>query len=521
MFKNFLNKKRRREAPRNESSPKREPSYTAKKMSSSLEQNVQEIREEIGHSPDVIFREFRVGMTKNMAAIIYVDGLVNKDSLNEQVLKPLMQAQSLEKMIERVSISPILLKNWMVQSVISLTEIKHVTNLNDCILEILSGNAVLLIDGIEEVLILGISGWEQRSMEEPVTESLVRGPRDGFVETLRNNTALLRRRIKDPNFTIENFKVGRRAVKDLSIVYIKEIVNQELVDEVKKRIKKIDLDDVPESGYIEQLIEDNYISIFPQVQNTERPDRVASALMEGRVAILLDGTPFALIVPVSLSMLMSSPEDYYERWIPSSLIRLMRYGAAFIALFLPSIYIAVTSYNQGMIPTKLAISIAGTREGVPFPAIIEALIMEVTIEILREAGVRLPKPVGQSVSIVGGLVIGQAAVEAGIVSPIMVIVVAMTAISSFAFPHYGAAIAIRVLRFGMMLAAAVLGLYGVIMFYILINVHIVRLKSFGLDYSAPFSPYRRGGWKDMLIRVPFMMMKRRPTMNRTSDKTRQ
>ncbi|MED4097601.1 spore germination protein, partial [Peribacillus simplex] len=218
--------------------------------------------------------------------------------------------------------------------------------------------------------------------------------------------------------------VGKRSKKDLVVAYIKDIVDPELVQEVESRIKKIDIDNVPESGYVEQLIEDNYLSPFPQVQNTERPDRVIAALMEGRVAILLDGTPFALIVPVTLSMMLQSPEDYYERWIPGTFIRMLRYLAAILALFTPSLYIAFISFHSGMIPTKLAISIIGTRSGVPFPALIEALFMEIAIEILREAGLRLPKPIGPAMGIVGGLIIGEAAVQAGIVSPVLVIVVA-------------------------------------------------------------------------------------------------
>ncbi|MCY8410836.1 spore germination protein, partial [Bacillus haynesii] len=237
---------------------------------------------------------------------------------------------------------------------------------------------------------------------------------------------------------------------------------------VKKRIEKIDIDDVLESGFVEQLIEDNYLSPFPQVQSTERLDRVMSALMEGRVAILLDGTPFVLIVPVTFSMLLQSPEDYYERWLPSSLIRIMRIGAAMISLLGPALYISFISFHPGLIPSELAISITGTRVGVPFPSLIEALIMEVAIEILREAGLRLPKPIGPAMGIVGGIIIGEAAVQAGIVSPIMVIVVAVTAISSFAIPQYSAGISLRMLRFVAMFCAAVFGLYGVIMFFLML-----------------------------------------------------
>jgi spore germination protein len=289
---------------------------------------------------------------------------------------------------------------------------------------------------------------------------------------------------------------------------------------VENRIKRIDIDSVPESGYVEQLIEDNYLSPFPQVQNTERPDRVVAALMEGRVAILLDGTPFALIVPVTLSMMLQSPEDYYERWIPGTFIRMLRYLAAILALFTPSLYIAFISFHSGLIPTKLAISIIGTRSGVPFPALIEALFMEIAIEILREAGLRLPKPIGPAMGIVGGLIIGEAAVQAGIVSPVLVIVVALTAISSFSIPHYSIGITLRMLRFPAMICAATFGLYGVILFFLLMTSHLVKLKSFGVPYLSPAVPYRLSEWKDLMVRMPLMMMKRRPKMLHTKNPVR-
>ncbi|HJV45000.1 MAG TPA: spore germination protein [Bacillota bacterium] len=483
-----------------------------------MDSNLDVIKQEIGHNSDVIFRSFHLGSPLWKATVIYIDGLTDTSVLNEQIMKPLMQTK--EKSIEALH-SAHSVKDMVISSELFVGDIKIVQSLKDCTQQILSGNTALIIDGLNEIIILGTNEWEGRSVDEPPSEALVRGPREGFVEALRKNTAMLRRKIKDPNFTMIDYTVGVRSQKSLVVVYIKDIANTDLVEEVKSRIGRIQIDDIPDSGTIEQLIEDNFLSPFPQIQNTERPDRVIGAILEGRVAILVDGSPFALIVPVTFSMLLQSPEDYYERWIAGSLIRILRFGAVLIALFLPSVYVAFISYNHGLIPTKLVISIAANREGVPFPSIIEALIMEVTIEILREAGIRLPKSIGQAIGIVGGLVIGQAAVEAGIVSPIMVIVVALTAISSFASPNYGAAIAIRVLRFVLMMFAAVFGLYGVIIGFILITVHIVKLKSFGVNYAAPFTPYRYKDWKDNLLRMPFMMLKSRPTMNKVKDKTRQ
>lgn len=302
--------------------------------------------------------------------------------------------------------------------------------------------------------------------------------------------------------------------------YVDGIVNPNIVKEVNKRLASIDMDDAPETGYIEQWIEDNFLSPFPQISHTERPDKVVAALMQGKVAILLDGTPFALIAPVTFGNTLQSPEDYYERWMVASLIRILRYVGAFIAVFLPALYIAFVSYHPGMIPSKLAFSIAATREGVPFPAFVEALLMEATMELLREAGVRLPRPIGQTIGIIGGIVIGEAAVAAGIVSPIMVIIVAITAVASFSMPSYSTAIAFRMLRFGFMAAAALFGLYGVILAYIAVNIHLVNLKSLGVPYTAPFAPSLFRDWKDLVVRSPITMLSSRPQYMQTDDKVR-
>src|SRR5690606_36095487 len=284
--------------------------------------------------------------------------------------------------------------------------------------------------------------------------------RVGFTEVLGENTALLRQHGQTTHLVLKMVKVGNEIERNLVIAYMDDIVNPDLLKEVEDRIANIDIDFVAESGYIEQFIEDDWLSPFQQLQNTERPDRVINALLSGRIGILLDGTPFALIAPVTFTMLLQSPEDYYERWLPSTLLRALRFFVAFLALMTPALYISFISFHPGLIPTELAITIIETRQGVPFPSLIEVLILEISIEILREAGIRLPKPIGPAMGIVGGLIIGDAAVQAGIVSPILVISVAVTAISSFAIPMYSAGITLRMLRFAGMLFAAVLGMFG-------------------------------------------------------------
>ncbi|SEM81688.1 spore germination protein [Lihuaxuella thermophila] len=475
------------------------------------------MKTEIKQNPDVVFRRFKLGFANLEAAVVLIDGLTDKDLINE-IMKSLMYGVAETPPDPQPAAMNI--KDFIEEKILPASKIKAVSTVKEAAEEVFTGFSALLIEGMPEILILETPSWKSRGMEEPVTEALVRGPRLGFNETLSDNISLLRRAIASPQLTFVDYWIGKTAKKKLVVAYMDGIVDPEIVREVQTRLERIDIDHVPESGYIEQLIEDNYLSPFPQLQNTERADRVASALLEGRVAILLDGTPFALIVPVTFSMLLQSPEDYYERWFAGSLMRMLRFAVAFVSLFGPSIYISFVSYHPGLIPTKLALSIAGTREGVPYPSFIEALIMEVAIEILREAGLRLPKPVGQTVGLVGGLVIGEAAVRAGIVSPIMVIVVSITAISSFAIPQYGAGIALRILRFGAMFFAALLGLYGVTLFFLLICIHFVKLKSFGVPYASPAVPYRLSDWKDFILRMPILMMKRRPKMLHTKNEVR-
>lgn len=468
---------------------------------------------DLGKSYDLVMREIQLFSDGPNILIVFLSSLADTDTINEHVLKPIIMPclnqvvnnfNHLEATKQRVSVG----------------ELKETQELITCMGAILKGDTVLFVEGFEIALIISTAKPKSRSVEEPISETVVRGPRDGFIETLSVNISLLRSRISNPAFTMVKILIGRTTKKEVVVSYIRDIANDELVSQVITRVQAIDIDDIPESGYIEQLIEDNPYSPFPQLMNTERPDKVISALLEGRVAILLDGTPFVLLAPVTFPMLLQSPEDYYERWIIGSLIRMLRYIAILLTLFLPAIYIAFTSYHQGLIPTRLAVSIASSREGVPFPTFIEALMMEFTIELLREAGVRLPKNVGQAVGIVGGLVIGQSAVDAGIVSPFMVIVVAVTAISSFAIPHYSIAISMRILRFSLMLAASVLGLYGILLSFLLICSHLVKQKSFGYNYAAPFVHIKRQDWKDTFFRAPLRRMKDLPTFLRPKKRSR-
>ncbi len=480
-------------------------------LDKSVSKNLDKFKAFLEESSDAVFREFKLGMQGIPCALVYIDGLVDKMLIHEQILKPMMyQIAILENTVQR-PIEPDKAFDYVKMHALAVGEIKEAETLDEAFLFIMSGEVGIIIEGFDKILIASARGWPQRGIQEPQSEIVIRGPREGFTETLRSNTALLRRKIRDPNFVIKTIRIGRRGKTDVAYAYIKGIANQGLVEEVERRLNQIDVDIFLDSSQIEHHIQDSYLTIFPQIEVSERPDRTAASLAEGRVAILMDNSPYALIVPATFYQFFQSSEDYYERWPLSSVIRILRWVGALLASLTPGLYVAIVSFHPGFIPTSLAISIAATRATVPFPAFLEALLMELTFEFLREAGARLPRAIGQTIGIVGGLIIGDAAVRAGITSPIMVIVVAITAIASFIIPSYNAALGIRLMRFPFIIIAAVFGIYGVILGFIIINVHMVTMKSYGVSFMSPQAPIRYQDWKDFLIRLPSQMAMRRPT----------
>lgn len=518
MLRRYLAQHRKKKASSSLLQHLRPQSAAPASLTTGLQDNIDSIRSILGNPHDLLVRSFFIGKTNHSCAIVCIDGLVDSDMIHEQVLANIQLMISTAN--KNVPVEPDAILSLLYEEVLSVIEIKKVSDLNQILDSVLSGDTALFVDGASEVIMIDSKGWKTRSLEEPVSEGLVRGPRDGFTESIRDNTVRIRRRVKDFHLRFDGCLVGQRSKTELILAYIDDIVDKELLDEVKRRIATIDIDEVEESGFIEQWIEDDFLSPFPQIHNTERPDKVAASLFHGRIAILLDGTPMVLIVPVTLGLLMHSPEDYYERWIVGSLARLLRYLAAFLAVFSPAFYIALVTYHPGMIPSDLAFSIAATRDGVPFPAFLESLMMVTTMELLQEAGLRLPKPIGQTVGIVGGLVIGDAAVSAGIVSPVMVIVVALTAIASFAIPAYHLAIAFRMIRYLAMFAAAIFGVYGVVLSLIVIMIHLSNLTSIGYPYLAPLAPQMPRDWKDLILRAPVTFLKNRPKSLHPQDDTR-
>ncbi|MGG2483380.1 MULTISPECIES: spore germination protein [Brevibacillus] len=485
-----------------------------------LDANLKRIREISGGSTDIIIREVRIGRSEIKMAILYTEGLADKKVITDFILESLMLAiKETEidlKISDRSHVSRVLR-----DFALTVSDTNEVSDFDDLFAFLLSGDAVILVDGSPCGIAASSRGWKDRGVSEPAAQTVVRGPRESFTETLRTNTALIRRRIKDPHLWLETIQIGRVTRTDVAIMYIKGIANEKIVQEVRDRLKRIDIDGILESGYIEELIQDKTFTPFPTVHNTERPDAAAAGLLEGRVVILVDGTPFVLMVPALFAQFLQASEDYYQRWDFATLIRQIRYISLFISLLVPSMYIAITTFHQEIIPPRLLISLASQREGVPFPAFVEALLMEITFEILREAGVRMPRAIGQSISIVGTLVIGQAAVEAGIVSPAMVIVVAITAIANFVIPAFSVGISIRMLRFGLMALAASFGLYGIILGVIVIVLHLCSLRSFGAPYMSPFAPFHLAEQKDTLFRLPLWALFSRPRAISQNDTIRE
>ncbi|ASA21593.1 spore germination protein [Paenibacillus donghaensis] len=486
-------------------------------LSHRLEENQMQLVQLLGKSTDLVIKELQLDQFTQIA-LIYIDGLIDtqvlhnsilfslQDRCTTELLRDLDAGQKLELLRKRILIAG---------------DMSVINDLGQFVHQLLSGNVMVLVDGTSSALRIGLPGWEDRNVSEPSSQAVVRGPMEGFTENMRTNTALIRRKIKDSQLWLETFQIGKVTQTSVSIMYLTNIASPDLVQEVKRRLAKIDTDSILESGYIEEFIQDTTATPFPTVYNSDRPDTIAAGVLEGKVAILVDGTPFVLLVPTFFVAFFQSAEDYYQRADIATLLRFVRFLSFFITLFAPSFYVAVTTYHQEMIPTSLVISLAAQRESVPFPAFVEALIMELTYEILREAGVRIPRNVGQAISIVGTLVIGQAAVAAGFISSAMVIIVSITAISSFVIPESGMAIAARMIRFVLIGLAGFIGLYGILFGVFLIVVHLASLRSFGMPYMSPIAPYHSNDLKDSIFRFPWPLLKTRPANNNIQDLKRQ
>lgn len=481
-------------------------------LSLTLEKNLQKIKNIFDESSDLVIREFKIGTHESINAfIVMLNGLIDEKAVNADLISPLMfLSRDINKDNALVVIK---------ESALSVAIVREGKSLDEIVDAILSGDTALFINESDIALIVSLRGGKARNVDEPETEAVVRGPREGFVESLGTNISLLRRKMKNPALKFFPVKIGRQTKTDVCVAYLKGIANEKIVEEVKNRLSRIDTDSILESGYIEAFIEDAPLSFFPTVGTSEKPDIVSAKLLEGRIAILVDGTPFVLTVPYLFIEAFQSAEDYYTRPFFATFIRWLRWVAFFLATTLPGLYVAITTYHQEFLPPALLVSIAAAHEGTPFPAVVEALLMNVIYEILREAGVRLPRPVGQAVSIVGALVIGEAAVSAGLVGAPMVVVIALTAISAFVVPSLTDISTLS--RFILIILAGFSGLYGIMLGFIVFLTHQISLRSLGAPYMSPLAPSTLSDLKDVVIRAPLWAMRTRPRVLGGKDPNRQ
>ncbi|MGG6312729.1 spore germination protein [Paenibacillus macerans] len=474
-------------------------------LSFRLEDNLASLRAAASKRSDVVIRWFHDPATdRKEYALVYIEGLVDLTAINESLLRPLMSVLSVPDGDTAERFSAIQNCACAAGPTVIVEDMETLWQ------QILQGDTVILAQGFQQGVAAGTSGGERRSIAEPTTQNVIRGPKEAFTESLRTNTSLISRRLKSTKLRIENKTIGEQTQTNVSVLYLEGIADASVVREVHGRLDKIRTDGILEGGYIEELIEDAALSPFPTIFNTERPDAVTAGLLEGQIAIVVDGSPFVLLAPVTFFTFFDSSEDYYQRFYIASFLRLLRFGAFFVSLLLPSLYISVTTYHPEMLPTTLLVSLVAQREGVPLPALIEAFLMEITFEVLREAGVRMPKAIGSAISIVGALVLGQAAVEAGLISAAMVIIVSFTAISNFVIPSPNLSVTVGLFRFALMLLGGTLGLYGVMVGLMLICIHLASLRSFGVPYLMPVAPMVWSNLKDVFVRFPLWNMRTRP-----------
>jgi spore germination protein len=450
----------------------------------------------------VVMRDYRKGY------IYYVEGLSKLDLIQRDFIGPILQFE------------PHQIKDPDQYKSLPAGDLVIEENIDKVIREILTGSIVFVCEGIQFFAVARIRSFEKRSITEPEVEKNVRGAHEGFIESLCINMSILRRKVKDHNLKFKNYMVGETTNQHLIIAYVEGIVNKQLVRELDNKLKTLNFDGMLGIGYIEQFITDFKFSPFPQYQATERTDKAVAALLEGKILIMLDGTPVVLMVPVNFFAFFQTPDDYNTHWIVGSSIRSLRLLGGVIALLLPAIYIAIITYHYYMIPLNWLGPIAISRSKVPFIPVVEALIMELAFEMLREAAVRLPNYVSSSIGVVGGLIIGQAAVAAGIVSNIMLAIVGLTAIASFIIPTYDMGLALRLGRFAAMIMAGVFGLFGVLIFSSVLLAHLVSLESLGQPYFQPIIPLKLRDLKDSIIRGPLSSLRNRPVLTQPVDKKR-
>ncbi|MFS0600423.1 spore germination protein [Peribacillus frigoritolerans] len=474
-LKRFISKFKDQQHDYIEKSSIEEISQKKKNIEPSLEKTVETFKAiySIPDNKDVKIRNFHIGGLNRKASILYINTITDTKIIEQHVLKPLLLNNDSSKEIE---------------DIVSAQSVTNVSIIKDVLTDINKGNAALFVDGDNKAYIISASNFQGRGIDKSENEVVLKGPKEAFNELVITNISLIRKKIKNENLMVESATISKRSKNELFIVYIKDLVNEKMLSNIKKRVHSLHVDSIQNLSLLEEHIEERPRSIFPTILYTERPDRAASFIEDGYVVLLMDNSPGSLVMPATFWSFFHISEDHYLRFIYSNFIRCLRMLAMFITLFISSIYISITDYHPEMIPPDLLLAISATREIVPFPVIIEVLLMEIAFELIREAGLRVPSPIGPTIGIVGALIIGQAAVQANIVSPIVVIVVALGGLCSFAIGDISMNFTIRLIRFLFIFSAALFGFYGMAAMFSIGLFYMVSIKSFGVPYLAPMTP---------------------------------
>ncbi|GHU42601.1 spore germination protein [Clostridia bacterium] len=473
-------------------------------ISTNLQENIDNFNRTFSDCADIKQRSMKLGQDSSVGCFIaYVEVALGNILLEDSVIGKLLN--TLWEMPEDKILS------FLRENALGISDTTEFATMEEAAQGMLTGDALFFFEGYDRAIKIKDKGYPNMGVTQTETEKVVRGSNEGFAESIKINTALIRKRLRTPKVKVRESFAGTRSHTNVDLVYMEDLIQPELLMEIENRLKRFEIDGVLDSGIIEQLTEENWRSPFPQFQTTQRPDRAAMAILEGRVVLLTDNSPVALILPVNYHSFIQTSDDYYSRSQIASMSRLLRYAASFFAMALPGLYLALINFHTRILPTDLLLSFAAARSGVPFPSVVEVLFMELAFELLREAGVRLPGTMGNTIGIVGGLIVGQAAVEANLVSPIVVIVVALTALCSFAVPNEEFAAAFRILKFFLILMCASLGFFGFLLASFAVLIHLAGLYSFGIPYLAPYiGPNPKEDEKDALLRLSLRKITKRP-----------
>ena len=486
----------------------------SRKVSANLRENEKYLRSRLENCSDILIRPMRLGDKHKVDCLmVYIEVAVSNMMLDDSALG---------KMINHFwEISPEDIQEFVRHNSLGIADVKKLENLDESIDAMLAGNAVFFIDGYDKAMKISSKGYPSTGVMEAESEKVLRGSREGFSDSVKSNSALIRKRLRDTRLKVEEYKIGVRSHTLTQVLYMDDLVHEGLLEEVKERLEEFQIDGILDSGMLEQLTEDVWYSPFPQYQTTERPDRAVQEILKGKVVILCDNSPEALILPGNFSSFMESSEDWYHRFEMASFLRILRYLAVIMATVLPGLYLAVIRFHTQILPSALILSFAEAREGVPFSSVVELIFLELAFELIREAGVRVPGSLGNAIGIVGGLVIGQAAVEANLVSPIVVMIVALTALGSMTVPNEEFAAAFRLVKYGFLILGGYLGIYGIVLGVYLVIGHLAGLISFGIPYLVPFiKKEQKGSRGEGVLRVPLRKRVLRPLYAREEQKIR-